>query len=162
MPMIVNQQPYVSEVTPAPQYDTTGNYGSYVYGGYPYAYPYYPYYGYPYYYPYPGFFWGTGVIITGHHFHDFHDHGHFDHNHGFNNVNHGFNSVNHGFDHRPFVSPHVNPGMYSRGFAARGAVRGPTGFGAMRGGFGAPHGMGAARGGGAMAGHVGGGGMHGR
>jgi len=139
MPQVINQQPYISEVTPAPQYDT-GN-GLYGYQPYPYAYSgwYYP----GWYYPWGGFWWGTGVVIVGHHFHDDHFHGDFNHFHG-------------GFDHRPFVSPHVNPGVFSHG------SRGNAGFGGMHafGGGRAP--MGGAHGGfGGMAGHAGGCGMGG-
>jgi len=139
LPQVINEQPYVSEVTPAPQYDTVPGSG---YGAY--SYPPYPYYGYPYYYPYPywGFFGGAGVVITGHHFHD--------------HVNHGYYP---GYGYGPYMSPHVNPGIYNRG-VAHGAARGP-GLGAMPGRVGG--GIGAARGNpaGGM-GHAGGGGARGR
>jgi TolB-like protein len=129
LPQIINEQPYVSEVTPAPQYEGVTGSGPYVYE--PYIYSGYPY---PYYYPYAGFFWGPGIIITGHHFHDF---------------DHGFN---HGFDHRTFVSPHVNSGLYSHGFAGHSGFRGSARFG-TGGGFGGGHSFG-----GGSGGHAGGGG----
>ena len=125
LPTIINQQPYVSEATPAPQYEYGPDYGygPYVYGPYPYDYP-------GYYYPgYLGLgFVGPGIIIGGHHFHD-HDFGH-------------------GFDHRNFVSPHVNPGVFSHGFSGRGGFRSSGGFGGGRsfGGGGGGHMGGGGRG----------------
>jgi TolB-like protein len=144
LPRVINEQPYVSEMTPAPQYQSVPGpdygYGPYVYEPYPYVYP-------GYYYPgYAGLgFFGAGVIIEGHHFHD-HD---FDHDH-----------FGHGFDHRNFVSPHVNPGVFSR--SGHGGFRGSAGFGGARGGLGGAFGGtrgGFAGGGGHMGGgHAGGGG----
>ena len=154
--VVYGQQPYISEVTPAPQYDTTGGYSN---GPYPDVYPgYYDYPYYPFYYPYAGFYWGTGVVITGHHFHDYYDHFHgpgYMHGPGYT----------HGFDSRPYVSPHVNPGVYSH--ANRGGLRGSAGFGGARGfggghaGFSGGH-AGFGGGGGHAGGGGGGGGMHGR
>lgn len=124
------------QVTTGPQYESVPAYVPSYYtespGGYAAA-P-YPYYYSPGYY-YPGYlaygWWGPGVVIVRNHWHG---------------------NVDHGFDHRLFVSPHVNPGIYNRGAAGfgRAGARGGFGGGARMGGFrdggGAQVGGGGARG----------------
>jgi TolB-like protein len=136
LPTVINEQPYVSAATPAPQYESvpTATPG-YVYSPYvepyPYVYPDYGYYGYG-----ALGWWGPGVVIIGpHHFHD---------------------HVDHDFDHRSFVSPHVNPGLRHGGFGGHGSF---GGFGGTRGNFGS---AGGGFGGGMHSGSGmhGGGGMH--
>lgn len=78
---------YESVATPSPEYYSSPAYAS----PYPYVYSYPDYY--------PGYWgwgwWGPGVIIVPHHWHD-----------------HDFDDFHHGWDNRPFFSPHVHPGFH--------------------------------------------------